>query len=798
VVDLEQLGVLYLGRTVDPATGEPTAEPVLYDSTDLVTHAVCVGMTGSGKTGLCIDLIEEAAIDGVPAILIDPKGDLANLLLTFPELRPADFEPWVDPGAAARAGVDVPTYAAQEAERWREGLAASGQDGVRIARLRDAAEFAIYTPGSDAGRPISVLGSLAPPAAADAETLGDAVAGTVDGLLALVGVEGDRLRSREHALLATILQTAWARGEALDLPALIGRIQDPGVERVGVLDLESFFPARDRFELAMAVNTLLAAPGFDLWLRGEPLDVERLLHTPEGRPRVAIVSIAHLSDAERMFLVTLLLQAVVAWVRRQSGTTSLRALLYVDEVMGYLPPVAEPPSKRPLLTLLKQARAAGLGVVLATQNPVDLDYKALANAGTWMIGRLQTERDRARLLDGLEGAAGGALDRGAAEAAIAALGKRQFLLHDVHEDGPVTFASRWAMSYLAGPLTRDQIRRLSTGSAPPAAAAAPVAAATPAAAATADGGPPPLPPDVPRCFLPVARPRPEGASLRYEPALLAAAAIRFQKAAVELDRLVEVAFLAPLGDGVAAVDWAAATAVAVQPAALADAPAQEPATFGTPPAPATRGKSYTAWRRELVSWLQSSQSVALLKSPRLKLVSRADEDEAAFRLRLTQAGREQRDAAVAKLRARYAPKAATLEERIRRAEASVERQREHAQGADLDAAISFGATVLGSFLGRKRGSPTAAMRGAGRSRTQRADVDRAEDTVDALRARLASLEAEFQAEAAALQQRLDPATEELEPVIVRPRKSDVDVRLVALAFAPYWQDGAGGQVPAWA
>src|SRR5262245_6577694 len=409
--DFEKLGVFYLGKTYDPAKKTRREELVLYDSRDLVTHAVCVGMTGSGKTGLCLALIEEAAIDGVPAILIDPKGDLGNLLLTFPSLAPADFRPWINEEDAARKGLSPDDYAKQQAETWKKGLADWGEDGDRIRRLREAADFAIYTPGSTAGLPVSILRSFAAPpegVRGDPELLGERVASTATSLLTLLAIDADPLQSREHILVSTILAAAWSKGEDLDLAALIARIQNPGVARIGVVDLESFFPAKDRFALAMRLNNLLAAPGFAAWLEGDPLDAATLLRTAAGKPRVSILSIAHLSDAERMFFVTLLLNQVLAWMRAQSGTTSLRAILYMDEIAGYFPPVAAPPAKTPLLTLLKQGRAFGLGVVLATQNPVDLDYKGLSNTGTWFLGRLQTERDKARVLEGLEGAAVGA------------------------------------------------------------------------------------------------------------------------------------------------------------------------------------------------------------------------------------------------------------------------------------------------------------------------------------------------------------------------------------------------------
>ncbi|HUG07245.1 MAG TPA: hypothetical protein VMQ78_11935 [Candidatus Limnocylindria bacterium] len=468
----EKLGAFYLGRPYDPVT--KTARPglILYDSKDLVTHAVCVGMTGSGKTGLCIALLEEAALDGVPAIAIDPKGDLTNLMLTFPDLRPEDFRPWINEDDARAKSLSPDEYAAQQAKLWKDGLASWGEDGDRIQRLKDAADFAIYTPGSSAGIPISILTSFAAPAQAvreDSELLRDRVTTTASSVLGLLGVAADPIQSREHVLIANLLTNAWNAGEDLDLAALIGQIQKPPMARVGAMDLESFYPEKERAQLAVKMNNLLASPGFNAWLEGAPLDVGQLLRAESGKPRVAIISIAHLSEAERMFFVSLLLNQVLDWVRAQSGTTSLRALLYMDEIFGYFPPVAEPPSKRPLLTLLKQARAYGLGIVLATQNPVDLDYKGLANTGTWLLGRLQTERDKARVLEGLESVSAAAhaqFDRRRADEILSGLSQRIFLMNNVHEDGPVVFESRWAMSYLRGPLTRDQIKKLMDGKRP--------------------------------------------------------------------------------------------------------------------------------------------------------------------------------------------------------------------------------------------------------------------------------------------------------------------------------------------
>ncbi|MFO1454940.1 MAG: hypothetical protein U1F18_01730 [Steroidobacteraceae bacterium] len=464
-VDYEKLGVFYLGREYDAAGNALKDDLVLYDSKDLTTHAVCVGMTGSGKTGLCLSLLEEAAIDGIPAICIDPKGDLGNLLLTFPGLSAKEFEPWVDPADAQRKGISVADLAAKTAETWRNGLAEWAQPPERIAKLREAVDVAIYTPGAETGLPLSVLRSFAPPPAellADSAALRDRVSAVVSGLLSLLGRDADPLQSREHILLANILDNAWREGLALDMAGLIGAVQKPPFDKVGAFDLDTFFPARDRLALAMAINNLLASPGFSTWMKGEPLDVQRLLFTPEGKPRIAVLSIGHLSDPERMFIVTLVLNEMIGWMRNQSGTSSLRALFYMDEIFGYFPPSANPPSKMPMLTLLKQARAFGLGCVLATQNPVDLDYKGLSNCGTWMIGRLQTERDKLRVIEGLESALAGpgAMDRSTLEKLMSALTPRVFLVRNVHDDAPYLMKSRWALSYLRGPLTGTEIARV--------------------------------------------------------------------------------------------------------------------------------------------------------------------------------------------------------------------------------------------------------------------------------------------------------------------------------------------------
>ena len=808
--DFEKLGVFYLGRPYDLAAKQAKPEWLLYDSKDLVTHAVCVGMTGSGKTGLCLALLEEAAIDNIPAIIIDPKGDLGNLMLTFPSLKGEDFQPWINEDDARKKGLSSADYAEAQAELWTKGLADWQQDGARIQRLRDAADVAIYTPGSNAGLPVSILKSFAAPAAdvrEDAELLRERISTTVTSLLGLLGIEADPIQSREHILLSTILDQAWKKEEDLDLAALIQAIQSPPISKIGVMDVDSFFPSKDRFALAMKLNNLLAAPGFQAWLEGEALDIQQLLYSPSGKPQLAIFSIAHLNDAERMFFVTLLLSQMVGWMRAQSGTTSLRALLYMDEIFGYFPPVANPPSKLPLMTLLKQARAFGLGVVLATQNPVDLDYKGLANTGTWFIGRLQTERDKARVLEGLEGAstsAGKKFDRGRMEQTLAGLGNRIFLMNNVHEDEPVAFETRWCLSYLRGPLTRTQIKALMD----------PVRREALGEKREVSGvstlntqhstlkSRPMLPPDVPQHFVPLRGSKPEGSELVYAPMLLGASQVRFSDVKSGIDATQDVTVLAPMAEGPMTVDFDKASTTDLMVADLERDPERD-AQFLALPAIAGKAKSYGDWNKEFGGWLFRTQKMELFRSPGTKDISKPGESERDFRVRLQQTGREQRDKGAEMLRQKYASKIATLQERIRRAELAREKQQAESRSSQVQAAISVGASILGAFLGRKTisasniGRATTAIRSAGRVMKESKDVGVAEENVAALQKQLTDLEAQFKSESDALAAATDPLNERLETLSIKPIKSNIALKLVTLAWTPYWREAHGGLTPAW-
>ena len=797
--DFEQLGAFYLGKRKESASDTITDELLLYDAKDLTTHGVILGMTGSGKTGLALALIEEAAIDGIPVIAIDPKGDLGNLLLAFPALSAADFRPWIDEAEAARKGLDPDTHAQLTAELWKSGLAAWGQEPSRIQKYVDAVDLAIYTPGNTAGRPLQILRSFAAPPAAlldDSTALRDRIGSAVSGLLGLLGIDADPLQSREHILLANLLERAWREGRDLDLPGLIAAIQKPPFDRIGVFDLESFYPAKERTALAMALNNLLASPGFSAWMEGEPLDIASLLHTAEGKARVSVLSIAHLSDAERMFFVSLLLNEILAWVRTQSGSNSLRALVYMDEIFGYFPPTANPPSKIPMLTLLKQARAFGVGMLLSTQNPVDLDYKGLANCGTWFIGRLQTERDQARVMDGLE-SVGSDFDRAQTAALMASLRSRVFLMRNVHDDAPMLFHTRWVMSYLRGPMTLPQIRTLSARSTQPPVAAVRAAHPTSTAGSTTARRPV-VPVGLTEHFL---SPRTASTKVLYQPLLLGASKLHFVQAKAGIDTWSAFHHLAAWSEDGSTVEWEEATAHGELVPGLDSSPLPD-AQFAELPAAVTNPRAIETWKKSLAAFLYQSVQLELFACPAWKLTSTPGETEGDFRTRVTQVAREHRDAEVEKLRAKYATRATALQDQIRRAEEKVAREKEQYGQQKLQTAISFGSTLLGAFMGRKVATTAnvsraaTSMKSAGRISKARGDIERAGESLDVLMQRWRDLDAALERDVEELTGSIEAKASTLERVALRPRKSDIAIGDLAVVWAPYAHAAGGFLEPA--
>jgi Helicase HerA, central domain/Bacterial protein of unknown function (DUF853) len=800
------MGELFLGGKVDAATHERTGNDVRIGTDNFTTHGVIVGMTGSGKTGLGVVLIEEVLAAGLPALLIDPKGDLTNLCLTFPNLQPGDFRPWIDEAQATAAGLSPDDFAAQQAETWTKGLLGWGLTAQDIAGLRSKTDFTVYTPGSQSGVPVDIVGSLQVPAdMGDAEVVGDEIEGYVSGLLGLVGIEADPLSSREHILLSNLIHHAWSEGRPLDLPMLVGLVGNPPIRKLGVFELDQFFPPNDRMALAMKLNGLLASPSFAAWAAGPPLDIQSMLYTADGRGRCAIVTTAHLSDEERQFVTSLILSKLVTWMRRQSGTTDLRALLYMDEVAGYLPPTANPPTKKPIMTLMKQARAFGVGVVLSTQNPVDVDYKALSNAGTWMIGRLQTERDKARLLDGLSSAAGG-VDVGAVDATISGLAKREFVLRRAGKDAVEVFTTRWAMSYLRGPMTRDQISSLVADVSEPAGAPSPATAAAGGAVAGAAAAPSPatttelghdettvmpeIADGVAVRWADVAAPwlaEVGGASsgTRLEAALVARVRLRYDdtKADVLHDEEYECV-LVPLGE---TADVTRVVPVDHDDRDLRTDPPANP-VYRIPAAPLGRKTYVTSFERDLKDHLSRTLTLELPANLGLKLYARPGEAADAFAIRCAQVADERADADIAALRDKYEAKATRLRDEIAAATDRVDVLEAEADGRRNSELLSTAGSILGGLLGgRKRdvlGKLGSAARGRGSTKAARERVDAAESKVARSTAELDELEAELAEEVTEIDARWMAAAKEIATVPIALERTDVAVASVALTWLP--------------
>jgi hypothetical protein len=838
---MDTKGEFFLGRIFDPQQNKATDQPLLYDPADLTTHAVVVGMTGSGKTGLCIDLLEEAALGGIPALMIDPKGDMTNTLLHFPDLLPADFQPWVNADQARRDGKTIEQAGTEAAQLWKKGLADWGIGPERLLALKNAAHFAIYTPGSDAGIPVSILATLKAPEIpweANREVLREKISSTVTALLGLVGLQNiDPVRSREHILLSNIFEHAWSKGMDLDLSELILQTQNPPFAKLGVFDVNTFFPEKDRFELAMLLNNILAAPAFQTWIEGQPLDIPTLLYGADGRPRHSVFYLAHLGDAERMFFITLLYSAVESWMRTQSGTSNLRAILYFDEIFGYMPPVANPPSKMPMLRMLKQARAFGVGQVLVTQNPVDVDYKGLSNAGTWMIGKLQTDQDKQRLLDGLESAMAGSMDRSQMDRMISTLGKRVFLLQNVHAKQPQLFQTRWAMNYLAGPLTRSQIPALNQlagaclvapaePTAPPLdqyqavpltpasdtqpVAVAPLPAARKPTAAPASQGSatrPAVPTGIAEYFLPnnltftqafeadgrEFPPEAFSQGLIYRPVILAQASVRFLNRKYFLDMEQRHSVLVSEPDRRGLVRWEDYASPPLDPQTLTKPPDPR-ARFATLEAPLNDVKALTAMQRDFVEWVYRSTQITVRANEALKQYAGPQVSAAEFRKQCADAARQGRDAELHKVTAAYKTKLQTLKDKLKREERELKQdeseltQRKWEEGSTH---LENVASLIG--FGSKRRLTTSVTRRRMTAQAK-ADVEESEDAIKEFEQQLAALEAEQAAAMEEVNQRWGEVANQLTEIPITPLKKDILLDFFGMAWMPFHLVKLGEQV----
>ncbi len=790
----------FLGRKVDPATGKATDEIVTYDPADLTTHAVVTGMTGSGKTGLCIGLLEEAALKNIPAIIIDPKADLTNLLLHFPNLRPADFEPWMDADAARKAGVSVANLAEETAANWKKGLDGWGITRERIAALDEKVKFTIYTPGSDSGIPVSIIASLKAPEIAwegNREILLERISSTVSALLGLIGLNNiDPIRSREHILLSNIFQHAWSQGQDLDLSELILQTQSPPFEKLGVFPLEQFYPEKDRMELAMTLNNFLASPPFQIWMTGEPLDIQNMLYTKEGKPRHSIFYVAHLPEAERMFFITLLYSAIETWMRSQTGTSGLRAIVYFDEIVGYLPPIGNPPSKTIILRMLKQARAFGVGMLLATQNPVDVDYKALSNAGTWFIGKLQTDQDKQRLLDGLESVTGG-VNRSEFDKIISSLGKRVFLLHNIHNSAPVMMTTRWAMNYLAGPLTRVQIPLLNklagvqqTAAGQPATKISEVAAAStvvsetevkPAPVAPTSAGNSRTKPQVPGTIKEVFLPAKGGPTI-YTPHVIGQVQIRYLDRRYGVDQLVRRTVLLPDPDPRGIIHWEDFVVEAMDPRTWDTSPAAG-ANFGSLPGSMTDPKMITRLQKDYEDWVFQTGELRLRANLTLKKFAAPDVSEAEFIRECLSEAQKQRDLDVEKTGAVLRRKKESLEQKLAKEEAELADDQRELSARTTEEVGAGLQTVLGLFGGRKRSVNTNLTKRR-MTANAKADVEESVKAIEMYKKQIAEVEQEISLANAEITRKWEEIASQISELPLLPTKTNIFLEIFGVAWKP--------------
>ena len=756
----ENLKLFYLGLE--------NSEPFLYKNKDLTTHALIIGMTGSGKTGLGITLLEEAAIDNIPSIIIDPKGDLTNLALTFPQMRAEDFEPYIDEAEAQNKGLSVREFAEQTANTWREGIEGSYQDLARVELLKNSADFRIYTPKSSAGLGISLLSDFEAPKGLNEEDLNNYVGGIATSVLSLAGISSDNLSSPEFLLISQILSYHFGRGEGVSVVDLIAQIGNPPFDKIGVFDVNTFFPSDKRMALAMKINALIASPSFKLWCEGERLNIAKMLFDENGRARANIFSIAHLNDDERMFFVTLLLGEMIKWMRTTSGTSSLRAVLYMDEIYGFFPPNGNPPSKTPMLTLLKQARAFGLGCVLSTQNPVDLDYKGLSNIGTWFIGRLQTAQDKERVISGLSGIGSNPIDKSVLMEKISNLKKRNFLVKNINEDVLRVIETRFALSYLKGPLSNEQISNLMKDK------KAEISSVSGAAQGVKSAGAakPVVSGEISQLYS-------YGASLELSPYLYASAKMRFCDKGVDFTQ--QRSFLLSLSDG-DEIDWNEASTREV-----ANLSGQEQAgsLYGALPSFIAGAKNLNAQLKSFKEWLYRNEKLELFSA--LDLLSKPGESKEEFFVRLGDRANEALEAKTDEIAAKFEKEKARLEDKISRASEKYEKEKGDVLSRGVDAALNIGGAILGAFLGRSRSASNiskaiSGAKSAHKILNERSEAKNAENSLSALQEELEVLTQKFEAEVDALKQSLDLKNIKLETKEISPKKTDIYDEKISLLW----------------
>lgn len=772
---LDALSSFDLGKIVDPETGLETSKDLMFESKNLTTHAVCLGMTGSGKTGLGIVLLEEAGLDKIPAIIIDPKGDLSNLLLTFPGLSTNEFLPWVDPIEAERRGTTLEAYAEETANSWKEGLKKSG--GIdRIQKFKDSVDVVVYTPANSSGRPVSILSSFAAPSRElieDSGTFRDSVLSLTSSLLSLAGIVADPIKSREHILVSLIIESCWKKGQNLDLLQIIELIQNPPFNKVGALDIETFYPIKDRTNLSILLNNLIASPGFKAWMEGEPLEINQLIGTKEEKPKFSIFSIAHLQDSERMFFVTLLLNQLIAWMRQQPGTSNLRVLLYMDEIFGYFPPISTPPSKLPMLTLLKQARAYGLGILLATQNPVDLDYKGLSNCGTWFIGRLQTDRDKMRVAEGLQAASNGNFEAKSLNSMLINLGKRVFIMRSIYEEKPVLFKTRWTLSYLRGPLTLTQIQSLSQP--------ARNKIYSMQQEFLSQNIKPLISPQIQELFK---ANKEANDSVTYYPRIFGSAKVHFVDAKYKIDQWKEISLIAATDEFGKDALWNEATEIDFSSEAFTNQPPVQ-ATYKDLPKDFLKNKNLSIFEKSLSSYLYQNEIYIIYRVS--DYLSEEGEEEIEFRRRVLPYEQDRIKKLQDKIKEKYSEKQKVINKKLLSAQEKLAINQQKSLWQKIEAFLSMLTTLLSTVVGGKVTRGTISQAGTSLKRTGKLTLEnkssqKIEMDVESYKQELEQLENQMQEELSTLRFIRDPSELEIQKIEIHPRKSDIIVEKMALLW----------------
>jgi hypothetical protein len=748
--------LFYLGR-------KESGEKLLYKNKDLTTHALIIGMTGSGKTGLGVGLIEEAALDNIPSIIIDPKGDMGNLLLSFPNLSQEEFLPWVDAKEAANKNQSMEEAAKEAAQNWQKGLSEWEEDGERVGAFKNSAHFSIYTPAASFGLGVNILSSFkAPPQEIldDTDTLNMLISSSATSILSLIGIDADPLSSKEHILLSSIFTHLYKNGKDVELEELISFIVTPPFDKVGVFSLETFFPKEKRMEFAMKLNAIIASPSFAAWLEGTSMDIDNFLFAKDGKARVSIFNIAHLNDNERMFFVTLLLNAILTWMRRQEGTLSLKALLYMDEIFGFFPPNANPPSKTPMLTLLKQARAFGLGVVLSTQNPVDLDYKGLSNIGTWFIGRLQTAQDKERVISGLSGVQGSSLNKQETENLLSNLKKRHFLLKNINEEGLSVFQTRWTLSYLKGPLSREQIRLLKQ-------AANHVLEAKSVQKSLDTDVAPKFIAAIPQYYF-YERAR---ESYRLSPYLVCTAKVRFvntKRGVDEESNVQATALILPQTP----ITWQVENYI--DESALEKSPRTQ-SSFDDIASFIDEPKKIDALQKDALDFIVRTQKLTLLSA--FKVESKPKESKEEFNDRVEAALEKAYGQKYEELKAKFDKIQKGLDDKFAKARLKLEKEKSEAKNQTINTLANIGTSILGAFLSKSKlgaiSKTASSVKNAGKVFKERGDIQRAEQEIAAIEEEAKEKENEFQAEIKKLKSQFSLEKTPVEEVVITPRKSDI-------------------------